>query len=112
MNERMAQAMWENDQLRLLIRTLRLYRRYTANEYDRREFSRNLVEIYLDEEKMTMKLIREHVDHVLAKGGESYDNSDIEVCETLDAALDKVVMPGTSPRAMTEEEIQEEIKSR
>jgi hypothetical protein len=107
----MAKAMWENDQLRLIIRTLRLYRRYTANEHDRREFSRNLVEIYIEEEKMTVKRLREHVDRVLGKGGESYDLSDIEVCEILDIILDKVVQPGDKPRAMTNEEINAEMRS-
>lgn len=79
--------MWEHDQLRLLFRTLQLHRRLTASEYDRREFSRNLVEIYLEEEKMTIERLREHVDHVLAPGGEQFEPERVEVCKALNAVL-------------------------
>ena len=49
--------------IKLMVRSLRLAFRFMASDYDRREFSRNMTEIYLDESRFTMGCLKTYIEH-------------------------------------------------
>jgi hypothetical protein len=99
----------DESEFRLLIRTLRLGHRFVGGVYNHRELARNMTEIYLDESRFTLGGLREYVQAQLALGTERLDMDELEILEDINSILDKVVMPGQSPRAMTQEELDQEL---
>jgi len=102
----------KNPECRLLVRTLLLGQRFIGGEYNRREFARNMTEIFLDEDQIAIGCLRDYVQQQLSIDPESIhclDLNEYEVLEDIQFILDKVVLPGQKPRAMTPEEIAQEL---